>query len=126
MGRNVHWVGYRTFLKTDNNALFWKERDQATPMLRLGLILFLAFINDLPKCIKCWVRLFADDTVVYLVVKSADVCLKLQQDLQSLERWEKDWKMAFNILPNAMFVELRGDKHLLFSTKNFTIALLKL
>ena len=41
-------------------------------------------------------RLFADDTVVYLVVKSADDFLKRQQDLQSLESWEKDWKMAFN------------------------------
>lgn len=63
----------------------------------LGPILFLAFINDLPSCIKSRVRLFANDTVIYLVVKSVDDCVQLQQDLQSLEDWEKDWKMSFNI-----------------------------
>ena len=63
----------------------------------LGPILFLAFLNDLPNCVKSKVRLFADDTVIYLIVKSADDCIQLQKDLQSLEKWEKVWKMEFNI-----------------------------
>ena len=34
---------------------------------------------------KSKVHLFADDTMIYLVVKSSAECLQLQQDLLSLE-----------------------------------------
>lgn len=63
----------------------------------LGPILFLAFINDLPSYVThSRVRLFADDTIVYLTVSSIDDCSKLQDDLNSLERWERDWLMSFH------------------------------
>ena len=35
--------------------------------------------------VKSKVHLFADDTMIYLVVKSSAECLQLQQDLLSLE-----------------------------------------
>ena len=39
----------------------------------LGLILFLLFINDLPKCItECVRNLFADDTILYRQSSSLD------------------------------------------------------
>ena len=62
----------------------------------LGPILFLAYINDLPWYVKSKVRLFADDTVIYLAIKSTNDCIQLQQDLLSLETWVSDWKMEFN------------------------------
>jgi hypothetical protein len=62
----------------------------------LGPCLFLAYINDLPQSIKCKARLFADDTIVYLTIKSATDTETLQKDLNRLEEWERDWAMEFN------------------------------
>ena len=58
--------------------------------------LFLLYTNDLPENINSQVRLFADDTVVYLPVTSKDDFQTLQQDLQKLEKWEKTLEMHFN------------------------------
>ena len=62
----------------------------------LGPILFLAYINDLPEQVKSNVRLFTDDTALYLTFSKSLTPSVLQQDLQHLESWEKAWDMEFN------------------------------
>ena len=62
----------------------------------LGPILFLVFINDLPKCVGSSCRLFADDTIVYKDISSPADSAALQQDLEALQRWEERWGMSFN------------------------------
>ena len=62
----------------------------------VGPILFLVYINDLPEQVKSRVRLFADDTAMYLALSSHIEGQVLQNDLLSLEKWEKIWDMNFN------------------------------
>ena len=62
----------------------------------LGPILFLLYINDLPDSIQSNVRLFADDTAVYLAVQGQEDTDIIQNDLNILQEWEKAWDMEFN------------------------------
>lgn len=62
----------------------------------LGPLLFLIFINDLPDCVQSSTRLFADDCIVYRQIKTQCDCEQLQEDLDSLARWEEKWGMAFH------------------------------
>ena len=62
----------------------------------LGPILFLVFINDLPKAIDSSCRLFADNTIVYREISSPADSAALQHYLEALQCWEKRWGMSFN------------------------------
>ena len=79
------------------------ERSYSAPVVSgvpqgsvLGPSLFLFYINDIPCGLTSKVRLFADDTVVYLAVTSKEGAATLQNDLTKLERWEKRWQMQFH------------------------------
>ena len=62
----------------------------------LGPLLFLLYINDLHENIRSQVRLFADDTALYLTVTNMQDSQVLQSDLESLQHWERTWDMEFN------------------------------
>lgn len=62
----------------------------------LGPLLFLAYINDMPDCTSSDIRLFADDSLMFRVIKSTNDKTRLQQDLEALEQWERTWLMRFN------------------------------
>ena len=74
----------------------WVHVDSGVPQgTVLGPLLFLLFIIDLPRNITSPVRLFADDCILYRTVEKPEDAEKLQQDLDTLRRWEKTWQMEF-------------------------------
>ena len=62
----------------------------------LGPVLFLVYINDMPEKISATSRLFADDSLVYRIIRSKKDHALLQEDLDKLQDWEHDWVMQFN------------------------------
>ena len=62
----------------------------------IGPILFLIYINDLPEEVNTTVRLFADDTIMYMAMSGPGDSTSLQQDLDRLAAWEEKWKMEFH------------------------------
>ena len=63
----------------------------------LGPLMFLLYINDIDTSISSSIRLFADDCVLYRVIKSPQDNLILQQDLTQLAQWTDTWQMRLNI-----------------------------
>ena len=75
----------------------WSSVDSGVPQgTVLGPLLFLIFINDLPDAVQSQVRLFADDCLLYRVIRNASDQLQLQRDLEKLTEWTATWGMKFN------------------------------
>ena len=86
-------------------AVYFKSPISPAPVLSgvpqgtvLGPLLFLVYINDMPNVISegTFVRLFADDCLVYRRIHSLQDQLTLQEDLNNLHCWATRWGMNFN------------------------------
>ena len=63
----------------------------------LGPLLFLLYINDIVKNIGSNIRLFADDTSLFIIVDNpTTAALCLNSDLEKLSRWAAIWLVTFN------------------------------
>ena len=64
----------------------------------LGPLFFLIYINDISKGLSqgTKIRLFADDSLLYRTIKTPLDSAALQKDLDTLQLWEKKWKMEFH------------------------------
>ena len=63
----------------------------------LGPILFLLYINDIVNDIGCPIRLFADDTSLYIVVDSPISAANfLNSNLRTISNWAAAWLVDFN------------------------------
>ena len=54
--------------------------------------------------------MFADDTNVYLTINFLSDFETLQNDLNKLEKWEKDWSMEFNAESVKLFIFQKKKK----------------
>jgi hypothetical protein len=64
----------------------------------LGPLMFLIYINNIADETDkaTHIRLFADDCLLYRVIRSSDDTYQLQKDLDSLTDWSSKWQMSFN------------------------------
>ena len=74
----------------------------------LGPILFLIYINDIVSDIQANIRLFADDTSLYVIVENPDsAALCLNTDLNKIFNWGKVWLVKFNYSKNESMILTR-------------------
>ena len=64
----------------------------------LGPLMFLIYINNIADQTDeaTHIRLFADDCLLYRVIRSSDDTEQLQRDFDSLTDWSSKWQMSFN------------------------------
>ena len=63
----------------------------------LGPLLFLIYINDLERNISSNIKFFADDTMLFSIVKDLVISANdLNHDLDVIYQWAYRWKMEFN------------------------------
>ena len=73
----------------------------------LGPLLFLIYINDLEKNIRSNVKFFADDTMLFSIVKDPVISANtLNNDLDIIYQWAQQWKMEFNPDPTKQATEV--------------------
>ena len=78
----------------------------------LGPLLFLIYINDLTDNIISRIKLFADDSSLFIKVKDIEEAqIMLTSDLNRISAWAYQWKMKFNPDITKQAIEV------IFSTK---------
>ena len=73
----------------------------------LGPLLFLIYVNDLERNTKSNIKFFADDIMLFSIVKDRAISADdLNHDLDIIRQWAYQWKMEFNPDPNKQATEV--------------------
>ena len=65
--------------------------------LKPGPLLFLIYINNPSEDLTINVKLFADDTSLFSIVRNMNMSTtNLNNDLNKIKNWAFQWKMNFN------------------------------
>ena len=75
----------------------WNSTNAIVPQGFLGPLLFLVYINNIDGNINSKIRLFADDTSLFIIVDNPiDAARKLNSDLEMIHQWATKWLVTFN------------------------------
>ena len=70
----------------------------------LGPLVFLCYINDLPKEVNSAVKLYVDDVLLHRAIHSTADC----ED--TLNQWAINWQMSFNLC-KCELIQITNKKH---------------
>ena len=63
----------------------------------LGPLLFLIYINNIVNGVNSAIRLFADDTSLYIIVGNPQIAANMiNHDLDTIGNWARTWLVDFN------------------------------
>ena len=99
----VNWLqdflfGRRQCVKVENSFSHYRPVISGIPQgTILGPLLFLLYINDLPKVVKGMISLYADDSKLYQVTNSVSDCISLAEDVLNVQEYFSEWQLKLNI-----------------------------
>ena len=122
-------IGLTTIFRTESNVSFFLVLFQTGSPLELeflkDLYWGLLYINDIITDIGSNIRLFADDTSLYIVVDDpSDAANCLNTDLDKISRWAATWLVSFNPAktePLLISRKLNRPQHPALSMQNHQI-----
>ena len=90
-------------------ASLWKFITAGVPQGSiLGPTLFLIYFNDIVKDLRCNIRLFANDTSLYVIVENpVSAALQLNTDLSLIYKWAKTWLVDFHPNKTVSLIQSR-------------------
>ena len=90
----------------------WSEVVSGVPQGSvLGPVLFVCYINDLPEAISSIIHMYADDTKLFRQVDDDIDRRELQEDLDRLASWAKEWQLKFNVAKcKVMHIGVKNEK----------------
>jgi hypothetical protein len=82
----------------NNSTSSWRDINAGVPQWSILVpLLFIVFINDILTDINSTIKLFADDTSLYLIVDDPqETAQTLNDDLVKLHAWSTKWLVNFN------------------------------
>ncbi len=86
----------RVIIEGENSD--WKPVKAGVPQGSvLGPLLFLIYINDIVNVVESQVKLFADDTSLFIIVEDPiSAANSLNSDLTNISDWSRQWLVNFN------------------------------
>ena len=96
------WLnGRRQRVVVDGNESEWVDVDSSVPQgTVLGGTLFNLYVDDIDdpiNIIEALLRKFADDTKMARIVEEEEEAKRLQNEIDGLVEWAREWAMAFNV-----------------------------
>ena len=101
-GKILNWIGNFLHCRqqrvvVEGVCFSWSHVSSGVPQGSvLGPVLFLIYINDLPKCVSCWIRMYADVSKCFSRINCLADVDAFQLNIDELMLWSCNWQLCFN------------------------------
>ena len=90
-----------------------------------SIVFFYIYISDLSDTLESNVKLFADDTLMFSVVRDPiNTSQKLNNDIDKVSLWANIWKMSFNPDPSKQAQDVIFSRKIKYITHLFYLIIL--